>query len=208
MDWNLELKRYAAGLAYFMIKSLGKADLDSISSVILFGSVSQDRAGKDSDVDVFIDTSLPHSRTRKLRSILNRKKEEFMLSGEGLSYKRRGIYNPINLVVGSLDKWDDMKRSLSSGIVLYGSFNTGFEKKGLKHSIIFFWEGEGRKRGAFLNKLYGLNVNGKRYQGAIEKFDGTKIGKSAAMIPAGHAKEFMKIMEQYNISYRAIEVFV
>lgn len=208
MNRNLELKRYAAGFGYFLLKSLDKPYIDSISSIVLFGSVSQERESKESDVDIFIDTPLSRSRTRKLRSLVTKKKEEFLLSSEGLSYKAKGIYNPINIVVGCLDNWSEMKKALSSGIVLYGQFRAGFGKRGLKHSIIFFWEGEGRNRGAFLNKLYGFSVKGKRYQGTIQKLGGTKIGKSAAMLPAEKSKEFMSILEHYSISYKVTEVFV
>ena len=209
MDRNLELKRYASGFSYFLLKHLEKSQLEKIRHIILFGSVAQGRAGNDSDVDIFIDVSLPPSGIRRFRSLISRKRDSFLLSNEGLSYKESGVYNTINITVGDLSQWDEMKKSISaSGIVLYGQYRTGFTRKNLCHSVIFFWEAEGKRRGAFLNKLYGYSVKGKRYPGSIQKLKATKIGKSAAIVPAESSQKLMKIMENYKINYKTIEVFV
>lgn len=208
MDRNVELKRYAGAFVYFLLKRLERAHLDTVCSIVLFGSVAQNRAGKNSDVDILIDVKFSSSRARKFRQIIEKLKDEFLLSNEGLWYKERGVYNELSPVVGNLDQWQEMKKSLSaSGVVLYGPYREGFSRKGLRHGIIFYWETKGKGRGAFLNKLYGYTVKGKRYQGAISKFSGTKIGKSAALIPAEHLAEFSAILAHYRINYRAIEVF-
>jgi len=209
MDINLELRRYAASFVYFLLKRLEKIWLEKINSIILFGSVAQERAGIDSDIDLFIDTTISKSQIRKLRSKIQKEKEEFLLTNEALSYKAKGIYSEVNIIIGNLSSWHEMKKSVSSsGIVMYGPYITRFKKGMLHHSIIFFWEGEGKRRGAFLNKLYGYRVKGKRYEGTIQRFSGTKVGKAAAIIPIEHRKDFTKILESYKINYKVIEVFV
>ena len=209
MDRNLELKQYAAAFAYFLLKRIERAQLECIRYIILFGSVSQGRATKGSDVDVFIDSGLPPSRLRTFRSKILRMGEEFLLSNEALSYKARGIYNPLNIMVGNLSNWQEMKKSISfSGIVLYGPYHGGFSRKALHHKIIFFWEAEGKRRGAFLNKLYGYTTKGKKYTGAIQRLGGAKIGKSAAIVPAEKGQKFTAILDSYKIRYKVLEVFV
>jgi len=208
MDTNLELKRYASAFACFLLKNLDKKQLEKTSSILLFGSAAQNRAGKNSDVDIFIDTDLSKSQIRKFRSRILKLKEDFLLSNEGLHFKSRGIFNTINTIVGNLSEWEEMKKSISSsGIVFYGRYRAGFAKRNLRHSIIFFWEAETKSRGAFLNKLYGYSIKGKRYPGLIEKLGGKKTGKSAAIIPVEHSQEFMKTLKHYKISYKAMEVF-
>lgn len=209
MDMNLELKRYASGFVYFIVKTIDNSCMEDIDSIILFGSVAQNRAGRESDVDIFIDSSASSSKTKKLQSRINKIKEDFLLSNEGLSYKERGVYNEIRIIVGNLSDWTEMKKSISiGGIVLYGPYRSRFERKSLHHSIIFFWETDSKNRGAFLNKLYGYRMNDKVYKGLIQKLGGTKIGKSAALIPSENIQQFIKTLEHYKINYKTMEVFV
>ena len=196
MDLNLELKRYGVEFVCFLLKNIEKNWLEKINSIILFGSVTQNRAGKDSDIDLFIDLGIPPSRIKQFRSKIIRIREDFLLSREALTFKAKGIYNELNVIVGNLSKWKEMKQSISSsGIVLYGHYKEGFKRKGLKHFMIFYWEAVGGKRGAFLNKLYGYTIKRKKYSGIIQRFSGKKIGKSAALIPAEHSQKFIKILE-------------
>src|SRR3989338_7391321 len=50
---NLKIKAYASYFASFLINNLD--DFSNLKSVILFGSVAREEAGKDSDIDIFID---------------------------------------------------------------------------------------------------------------------------------------------------------
>ncbi len=209
VDINLEMKRYAAAFTYFLLKRLERVWFEKISSVILFGSVAQERAVKGSDIDIFVDANISQSGIRQLRSAAQKAKEEFLLSNEALLYKAKGIYSDINVIVGNLSGWEEMKKSVSlSGIVFYGSYKGDFGKDTLESCILFFWEEAGRNRGAFLNKIYGYTTRRKKYAGTIQRFSGAKTGKSAAIIPSVKAKDFMKILEKYKVKYRTIEVFL
>ena len=118
-----------------------------------------------------------------------------------------GTSNEISFIVGSLPEWKDLRRGMSStGMVLYAKYEYR-PKKGLNHFIIIFWEGAGKRGGAFLNKMYGYRIKGKKYKGMVEKCGGTKIGKSAVMVPANHKEKFFGPLEKYGIDYKVVEVF-
>jgi hypothetical protein len=169
--------------------------------------VAQGRGGKDSDIDLFFDTDASESRKRELSSRIRNAISDFHLSQEALKFKMEGISNEISFIVGNLSEWKNLQRSMSStGIVLYAKYESK-PKKGLNHFIIIFWESGKKGRGAFLNKMYGYRVKRKRYRGLIEKCGGTKIGKSAVMVPARHKEKFFGALEEYSINYRIIEVF-
>lgn len=207
MNLNIELKRYAFTFASFLINNIGEAELEKINSIILFGSVAQNRASETSDVDIFFETALSKSKTNRLRTILLGIKEDFLLSSEALKFKSKKIYNEISFVVGNLNDWPEMKKSVSSaGLIIYGKYRTSFMSKGLKHQLVFFWDSIGKNRGAFLNKLYGYRIKKKRYSGFLNK-KGAKIGKSAALIPAEYKDEFIEILKKYEVEYKIIDSY-
>ena len=79
--------------------------------------------------------------------------------------------------------------------------------KGKKH-VIFFWDKIGKNRGAFLNKIYGFNSNGKRYLGLIENFNGKKLGKSSFMVSAEYREDIVKLLKHYKVNSKIIDVYV
>jgi len=208
MSLNSELKKYAFTFTNFVINNIEEKYLEDINSIILFGSVAQNRASEESDVDMFFDTDTSKSKTDKLRKVLNKIKEEFLLSNEALKFKSKKIYNEINFVIGNLKEWPEMKKSISSaGLIFYGKYTGIFQHKGLRHHIIFFWESVGKNRGAFLNKLYGYKIGKNRYTGFLDR-KGTKIGKSAAIIPIEYTGEFIKILKKYEVEYKLFDVYM
>src|SRR3989344_7815435 len=147
---NLKIRAYASYFASFLINNLD--DFSNLKSIILFGSVVRGEADKDSDVDIFIDVKkLNKNKEKEIKKIL----EGFYKSREALLFKTFGIDNKINLIIGRLDEWKDLKRSIeSTGIVLYGKYSYG--GKGERKYAVIFWDKIGKNRGAFLNKLYGF----------------------------------------------------
>lgn len=201
------LKIYAIVSAHFIMASI-REWLGRINSIILFGSVAQGTGTKSSDVDIFFDTDISEKQRIKLRSNIRKAISQFRLSQEALKFKMRGVCNEINFFIGKLDDWEDLQRSIAAtGIVLYGRYTKITSKSGLKHYLLIFWEGAGKRRGAFLNKLYGYKVKGTRYKGLIQRCRGIKIGKSAAMINIAYKDRFFETLEEYGINYKVIEVF-
>lgn len=207
MSLNLELKKYTFAFANFLVNNIAEKWLEDVDSIILFGSVAQGRASEESDIDIFFDVALPKSRINEFRRVLMKIKEQFLLSNEALRFKSRKLYNEINFTIGNLTEWTEMKKSMSSGgLIIYGKYRDVFQKKGMRHCMIFFWESIGKNRGAFLNKLYGYTANKRRYKGFLDK-RGIKIGKSAALIPSEFKDEFIEILQKYVVEYKILEVY-
>ncbi len=195
------IKAYASYFVSYLLFNLKKTD--NLSKIILFGSVAKGQATKDSDVDIFIEVK------RKLKVFEKQVRDiekSFYSSREALIFKSKGIENKINLIVGKLDDWKDLKDSIESiGIVLYGNYISS-EIRGKKH-ILFFWNKVGKNRGAFLNKLYGFKSKEKRYTGLIENLGGKKLGKSSFIVSIEHREEFVKLMKYYDVDVRMVEVY-
>jgi len=199
---NLKIRAYASYFASFLINNLD--DFSNLKSIILFGSVVRGEADKDSDVDIFIDVKkLNKNKEKEIKKIL----EGFYKSREALLFKTFGIDNKINLIIGRLDEWKDLKESIdSNGIILYGNYISG-KASGEKHALIY-WGEIGKNRGAFLNKIYGFSVKGKRYKGFLEANSGRRLGKSCVMIPIVGLADLEKILKYYDVDAKIVEVYV
>ncbi len=178
-------------------------DINNIKKIILFGSTARGEAEKESDIDIFIDIN---KSTKIFERKLDKLTEDFYKSRNALIFKNKGIDNKINLIVGKLEKWTDLKKSIeSTGIVLYGRYlPSGVEGKKF---VIIYWDKIERNRGAFLNKLYGFKVKDKRYNGLIEKYEGKKLGKSCAMIPLQYREKIGDLLKKYKVHAKIIEVY-
>ena len=197
------IKAYSSYFVSYLLYELG--DYDNIKNIILFGSVSTGNATSESDVDIFIEVKKDNSGFKKnVEKIL----EKFYKSREAMIFKNKGVDNKINIIIGKLDDWRDLKKSIeSTGIVLYGSFIASGGLGGRKY-VIISWDKIGKNRGAFLNKIYGFKVGDKRYKGLIEIYGGKKIGKSSLMIPVENKDEIFKAIKDYDVNARLIEVYV
>lgn len=198
------LKAYAAYFTAYLVDNLGK-DLANLERIILFGSVARDTAEKDSDVDIFIELKKKSKKDEeKIKKILT----DFYQSREAILFKAKGVENKISLKIGKLSEWKDLYRSIAStGIVLYGPYEAKELPSGVKHNLIIFWERIGKNRGAFLNRLYGFKSKGKAYAGLLTKFGGKKIGKSCVMFPIEYKEEIFKLLKDYQVEAKVIEVF-
>jgi len=186
-------KAYAASFSSYLVSKLATSGwLGNINRIILFGSVAESTATDESDMDIFVEFLKP---LKKLERDIQKMTEQFYLTRESAVFKVQDVENKINVIVGQLDKWGELKDSIiSTGIILWGHFSSSQTKKGKKH-LIFFWDSIKINRGAFLNKLYGVRISGKTYLGLLEKRNGTKLGKSCIMIPAEFRNEFTDIFK-------------
>ena len=196
------IKAYASYFVSYLINNFKK--IENISNIILFGSAAKGEAKKSSDIDFFIEVKRNSKGFEKeIINLVN----DFYKSREALIFKTKGIDNKINVIVGKLEDWADLRKSIeSTGIVFYGNYIASYVK-GKKH-IIFFWDKIGKNRGAFLNKLYGFNSNGKRYLGLIENFNGKKLGKSSFMVSAEYREDIVKLLKHYKVNSKIIDVYV
>lgn len=195
------LRAYASYFISYLLTNL--KDVDKIDNIILFGSVAKGDYTKNSDVDIFIETKKGNAKfSKEILSILN----EFYKSREALYFKVKGVENKINLIIGKLDEWGEIKKSIDgTGIVLYGKYvPTGI--KGKKYALIF-WDNIGKNRGAFLNKLYGFKVKNKFYKGLVEQLNGKKCGKSNIMVPIQYKEEILKLIKHYKVNAKVIDIY-
>jgi len=195
------IKSYASYFVSYLLFNLRKTE--NISKIILFGSVAKGQATKDSDVDIFIGVKKKFKGFEKEVFDLEKK---FYSSREALIFKSKGIENKINIILGKLEDWKDLKESIEgTGILLYGNYLSS-DVEGKKH-VLFYWSKIWKNRGAFLNRLYGFSSAGRKYAGMIEKLGGKKLGKSSFIIPIEHREEFVKLMKHYEVDVKMIEVW-
>ena len=197
------IKSYASYFVSYLLYELENSD--NINRIILFGSVAIGNATKESDVDIFINVKKDNARFKEnIKRIL----EDFYKSREALIFKNKGIDNKINVIIGKLDKWKELKKSIeSTSIVLYGSYIASGRSAGKKY-VIISWDEVGKNRGAFLNKLYGFIVKGKRYKGIVEMLGGKKIGKSSVMIPVENKGEIFDLIKKYKVNAKIMEIYL
>lgn len=195
------IKAYASYFSSYLLASL--KEKNNIEKIILFGSVARDETGKESDIDIFIEL---RKENKKIKPEIEKILENFYKSRESLLFKSKGIDNKINLIIGRLDKWINLKKSIeSTGIILYGRYISS-DISGKKHAIIF-WDNIGKNRGAFLNRVYGFKTKGKHYQGLIERLGGKKLGKSSIILPIENKDEILKLIKIYKVNAKIIEVY-
>ena len=201
-----KLKAYAATFSSFLITKLSEKDLlNNIENIILFGSVAEDRASKDSDVDIFVSV---FKNSKKLEREISNIQKEFYKSREFLLYRTKGASNKINLIISRLDEWEDLQDSIKkTGIILWGKGIISKENISREPKIIFYWDSIGKNRGAFLNKIYGVKINGKKYKGLIELTNGKKLGKSCILIPIQHKNKFIDLFKKYKVNVKKEEIF-
>ena len=198
------LKQYASYFVSYFLNNL--KSLENIKRIILYGSVARSDEDKESDIDIFIEVKV---KNKKLEKEIRKIEKEFYQSREALLFKLKNVDNEFSIKIGKLDEWENLQRSIAStGIVLYGNYQTTKLPNDVKHSIIVYWNKIGRNRGAFLNKLYGFHVNKKYYKGLLDKFDGKKMGKSCIIVPIMYKTEIFDLLKNYKVEAKIQEVFV
>jgi len=195
---NSELISYALDFASFIIQKI--KEKEKIKNIILFGSTAREEATPESDIDLFIDTI----NNAKIENKLNKCLDDFQDSTKYKNYwKPLGIENKIKLTIGQLDKWKELKPSITSnGILIYGKFKP--ETTEGKHKIFLIWENisPNSKRVLFNKQLFGYKQQGKFYQGLLQKYSGERLGKGCIMVPLEHSNLFHKLFKKHKISVK------
>ena len=199
------LKEYSSYFVAYLLGNLKEKEKRNAERIILFGSAAREEAEKESDIDIFIEVI---KKTKKFEQEVERVTEKFYKSREAALFKVRGVENQFSIKIGKLDEWKDLERSIAStGIVLYGHYESKKIPSGMKHSIIIFWDRIGKNRGAFLNRIYGFKVKNKKYPGLIDKLNGRKLGKSSIMVPIKNRQEILRLVKDYKVNAKIAEVY-
>ncbi|MFH1592091.1 MAG: nucleotidyltransferase domain-containing protein [Candidatus Woesearchaeota archaeon] len=175
----------------------------NIKKVILFGSIVSGNFDRESDIDLFIESSEKETKIKNLLE-LYQKTEEYE------KFKLEGINNEISLKVGNLNDWKDLKRSIiSNGLILYGHYRDQPEK--LKHKIAFILDirkAPRTKKIKIWRKIYGYKqkVGKKIYisQGLIEK----KLGRGAFLASLENSDEIQKYLRKNKVKYSLLDIWL
>jgi len=191
------LVSYASSFASFAI---AHSDLSKIKNIILFGSAARGEAGKESDIDIFIDGALKEADADKLVPA-------FYKTDSYKKWGMLGVKNEINAIAGNLDEWDVLKQSIADkGIVLYGRYKEVPENA--RRMVLFSWEEikPNSNRVLFNKRMFGFNHYGKRYEGLLAQAGGKKVGKGAVIVPEERHKEVLELFRKHDIKWNMRKV--
>lgn len=199
---NTKILQYAILGTAHVLSNLSEKDIPNLRAVYLFGSVARMTATNESDIDVFFDTNISTTNQKKLGQRISKQFESFRTSIQGLLFRRERIENSFSPIVGKLDEWNDLKRTISvTGLQLYGPATLSLTGEPW---LVYTWE-KAHNRGAFLNAVYGYSIHDKKYSGCLQKSSGLKVGKSTIAIPTKNRKEFERLLKKYMVQYRVYE---
>lgn len=199
----MELVSYAMDFVSYLMQNLSEKHISRISSIILFGSAARGEAGKDSDVDIFID-----SKDEKLEKNIEKITRNFYDSIKFRKYwNLLGIKNDIHIIAGQLDEWKLKDSMLGSSVVLYEKYSPKL-KEG-RNRIILSWGNikPNSKRVMMNKKLSGYNYYGKRYSGLLEKYNGSKLGANVIIVNAEDIKLFLDVFRSFKAAVKIQRVF-
>ena len=115
----MELISYALDFVSFYVQN--SKNVESIKSIILFGSVARKEETKDSDIDLFIDIIKDGQKIEKeAKKIL----EKFYDSIKYKNYwKLLGVKNEFSIIVDKLEDWKLKDSMLGSALTLYSPYS-------------------------------------------------------------------------------------
>ena len=183
-----------------------------IKNIILFGSAATGEADKQSDIDLFINTT--ESTAEKIELIAKDAEKRFYLSVEK-KWSFLGINLPIKYIIADLDtyRWKEIKSEIiSTGIVLYGKYE-GI-KEGLNHYALFNYsinKLEQKKKMKFIRTFFGyrLRKRSKIYErkGLIAGIGGIRLD-SSILVPVEKSREVQKAMIGFKVTPEIREVWI
>lgn len=199
-----ELISYAESFAAFLLKD--KSIGNNISKIILFGSVARGDFDDESDIDIFIETSLSEKLFQKQLDLFNKSRiSEY--------YRLSGIKNEIVLKVGKLKRWKGLHESIAeNGIILYGKYEE--KQKELLHFTLFKISVEKRKFSSKVKiwrQLYGYKqkVGKKIYisPGLLQKLDAVKLAKGIFLVPFYNRQKVLDFLDKCKVSYEMLDIY-
>ncbi|MFA4886707.1 MAG: nucleotidyltransferase domain-containing protein [Candidatus Nanoarchaeia archaeon] len=197
----MKLISFAYDFVSYLLQHLEKPQ---IKRIILFGSVVREEADKNSDIDLFIETNLP------LQESVNKVVDNFYASTKYKNYwKLLNVKNQLKPLVGKLEDFPDLKRSMiSNSLLLYSPFQELLKGKNYSIFTVSF-TGPFKKKMSLWRKLYGYNQlqNKKEYHhpGLIETYGGRKLAKGIFLIPIEHSNAVMKELRLLKIKYQVFD---
>jgi len=199
----MELISYALDFVSFYVQN--SKNVESIKSIILFGSVARKEETKDSDIDLFIDIIKDGQKIEKeAKKIL----EKFYDSIKYKNYwKLLGVKNEFSIIVDKLEDWKLKDSMLGSALTLYSPYSPRLDNG--KNKSIVYWENiKNNSHRVMLNKkIFGFNHYKHHYLGLIEKYQGIKLGANVILVNTENLNLFLKTFHKFKAKTRIIRVF-
>ena len=198
----MNLISFAYDFVSYLLFYIDKKD---IRRIFLFGSVVRGEAGKDSDVDIFVETDLD------LQDKINKILDDFYKSVKYTKYwKPLNVKNQIKIINGKLEDFPDLERTLiSNGVILYSIYEENIKGKNYSLFVVEF-KGEFKDKMRMWRKLYGSKQvrNKKIYtkKGVIEAYYGRKIAKGVFIIPIENSNDVIKELRKLRVKYRVFDL--
>lgn len=198
MPQENELIAYAMDFASYLISKV-----KGINKIILHGSIARGDFDENSDVDLFIDSSLEE---KKILSVL----ESYYKTKKFKEWQLKGVKNEFSVIVGKVDgkEWRDLKRAIiNTGIILYGKYKSDVEK--INSYVLFSFENikPDKKRVAIFRKIFGFTIGKKRYPGLAEKINAIKVGKGALLVKTENVNELKKYFQSKKVSPKLYDLW-
>ena len=202
-NWRLKLKliSFAYDFVSYLLYNTKKQPI----RIILFGSVVRGNATTKSDIDIFIETK--SNNQEEINEIV----DKFYDSTKYKNYwKSLNVNNQIRPIVGTLEDYPSLKRSIiSNSIILYSDY--GEKIKGNNYSMfILEFSGKFSKKVSLWRKIYGYSqkINKKIYHspGIIEKYGGKKITKGIFIVPITNGNNIIKELKKLKIKYKVFDI--
>ncbi len=195
-----KLHALAGAFASYLLDQAG----EYIKGIYLFGSAARSEATKESDIDIFVDTS-------KDQSAIAKAVDSFEATTIAKAFRAAGIKNPIRALAGNLssEHFSDIRLSIAAdGILLYGKAIPA--EKGRQPCLLIWFSApkQQKKKVAFLREIYGRAEKGKLYAGLLEKMEGFKAGSGTAVIPIRHKADFLAELKKAKVKYSIKNVWV
>lgn len=203
---NFDLVAYAGDFVSFLLQELG-SDAQLVRQILLFGSASRGEAGKESDVDLFIDVNKLAIEPR-IQDIRDRFNESAKVK---TYWDLLGIKNEINCTIGRLEDWGDLNRSLiADGIVLYGKYSGAPDL--VPFCLFVVTPSSNRNKNLSVwRSLYGYRqkVGAKVYEhnGLIVERGGQKLARGVFQVPALAVSDVSALLRKNKFQFKIFPIW-
>lgn len=193
-----DLLSYAMDFCSFLLQHLPGERASHIRTIIFFGSGARGEAGKESDIDLFVEAE---GETDKLEKEIDEIAERFYDSVKYTEYwKLLGVRQLLSIKIGNYQEWKNLYPALlADGKVLYGKyFSTNYEGRG---RMLFFWENilSQKKRTNVYRSLFGYKDKGKTYRGLVEKYNAQRLSKGSILVPVEYGQTFRDLFKKLKV---------
>ncbi len=166
-----------------------------IKGIYLFGSVARGDFGRDSDVDIFID-----SGSKDIGKAIERSLNRFRKSGESKKFQLIGVQSELKVMHGRLEDWELKESVEKDAILLYSPSSAG---TGMRAFFIIAIEPvkDIAKRNRVIRKLAGRQEKQYHGSGLVRELGGEAVDSRVFLVPAEKSQKMLQVLSKENVRY-------